>query len=771
MIKLKKLKVFTFIILSCLLLGIFISFNSIINKNGFNEAISTDITINESNFNGTINDTITSDIYTIYQIKDRASRFYTDDKNPKYIYVPPNKTVSNFNLTLSSIKIEVEELYNDTEYIDIITNTTMIQPTCYTAHSIAQEFTVNRTGRIPYFKIYTNSTSKGWYDAWIYEDLLGEPLHTYPAWANVEIGLSWSYVYFYYVALTPGKYYLVLEPPQGHGITTIGNWAHQNESTQDLDSKIRVGNSWTDIVDDLNNDFFLNYSFQYMPDPDEINLTILIDEVSVPYSKYFLRGMGSPIGWYAGKTIPYPVAPQNEINITVTINETIHNGWIDLELNYFHLANASGTYSVDENTINYTAEYTVFNSTYFDEVFLGFPRDWTVDSVLDIFGNPSDEYALMNFYINQQPYWGLFYPSIGGMGGGAQIPDGDHIVNFLGTNYFSKSQMNKETLNIFAGGQDVYIGDQISFTATLKDSRGNPVTGGNATFYFQTSSGSTIEMTGTFVGNGVFTSPSLDLTGFAEGTYVITIFWTDGTEIGYSSTSIYVSSYTMYYLVFGIVIGASVSALPIGIFARRKLKQRNWEKSLKYLLLLKKDGNNLFGFTFGIELMDTALISGMISAINSFVQEAMKSKKALTNINMEDKKVILSHGEDFLVCLVAEKDLPIIRKRTDLFKQEVEQNYNKIIKNWDGNAKHFKHLDATIMKYYPVSMEERIILGVKEKVLELRELVQTTEDPATLLTLLRQSTSFSVKYTEIINKYYIKEWSDIIKNIEEKMNF
>ena len=174
----------------------------------------------------------------------------------------------------------------------------------------------------------------------------------------------------------------------------------------------------------------------------------------------------------------------------------------------------------------------------------------------------------------------------------------------------------------------------------------------------------------------------------AEGLYDVEIFWTNGKEAAYYTSQFEVRKPLNLILVIGVSMVSALAAVSITLLLRRQIRMRNWEKSLKNLFVLTKDGLSLFEYSFGIEIQDPALISGMIAALTQFVREATGSKKSLRTVDQEDKKVILQHGQYTTVALLAGKDLPIIHKRIRKFSDDFETSYHKNIKSFDGKFQH-----------------------------------------------------------------------------------
>ena len=160
----------------------------------------------------------------------------------------------------------------------------------------------------------------------------------------------------------------------------------------------------------------------------------------------------------------------------------------------------------------------------------------------------------------------------------------------------------------------------------------------------------------------------------------------------------------------------------------------------------------------------------MISALTTFMKEATGSKEALRIIDQQDKKIILNHGKYVIVALVCTKDLPIIHKRVKKFTEAFESRYGKQLLKWNGELTMFKDAESIIKNYFPVSIEEQQIRGVKQKLLEFRERLLSVDEKAEIISILREITEFSSRYQQIINNYSFKDFNELIQIAEYKIN-
>ena len=306
------------------------------------------------------------------------------------------------------------------------------------------------------------------------------------------------------------------------------------------------------------------------------------------------------------------------------------------------------------------------------------------------------------------------------------------------------------------------------------------MSGGTGQIILKSPSGSIlINDTGLSAVNGIMTSSELTLeSNSSEGFYEATILWTNGQEIAYYSVSIQVEDPPIIQMqdpieiiIFaGIIIGVVVASVPLAMVARTQIRQRNWKKALKNLFVLTKDGVSLYEYSFGIEIQDPALISAMIAALTNFVREATGSKKALRTVDQQDKKVLLYHGDYVTVALLAEKDLPIIHKRIKRFTESFEEQYGIHLKGWSGETTMFKGTEILLSKEFPLDVEEQVIRGVKQKLLEFRQQLDLLKDPAHIISLMKHINDFITRYQSVVTTHYINYYFEIIKIAEEKIS-
>ncbi|MFX1346465.1 MAG: hypothetical protein ACFFAI_15310 [Promethearchaeota archaeon] len=134
-------------------------------------------------------------------------------------------------------------------------------------------------------------------------------------------------------------------------------------------------------------------------------------------------------------------------------------------------------------------------------------------------------------------------------------------------------------------------------------------------------------------------------------------------------------------------------------FTLRYLYQNNfiniWEPELSYLFekaekqglyVIYDDGRGVFNYAFrSDEIQDPGLVSGMFSAITSFVKEMTKSTEALKKIDHGDITILLEYGNKIFGALfIKGTQSSEIRAPLKEFVQKFEERYGDILKDWTG---------------------------------------------------------------------------------------
>ncbi|MBY9008180.1 MAG: hypothetical protein KGD63_15680 [Candidatus Lokiarchaeota archaeon] len=534
-------------------------------------------------------------------------------------------------------------------------------------------------------------------------------------------------------------------------------------------TQIFNGIEFTPIDDDNIMDMLCNFTFQKIINPKNVNLTCEINNVNyIPtYQKSLSTGS---LGYQALLSYYFEESPFEETNITIFTNETIESLEIEVKHYYVHEIKASGSFNVTNDIIEWNISYPYYDiGAYGSELWFLYESDWELQGFYNTLGSEVEVF-FGPFNLYNESYYGLFDLWANPLGVGTCTGI------YQSPNYCSNINSKIKIGEDFLDKNYLQLGKTIKFEAEIRNAFNEPISGGNGNITFSNPLGLVIYQENDLISyGGILNSSEIDLlTSNSVGTYRVEISWMNGKELAFYTIFIevrhpegYISPELIILIVSLIsLIGGSI---PASYIAKKYFKQRHWEKTLHNLFILSKEGTSMYDYSFGIEMKNPELISGMISALTSFIKEATGSKKNLRTIDQQDKKLILSHGKYITAAMLSDKDLPIIHKRIAEFTESFEINFGKHLLNWRGEQSIFKGAEAIVTKYFPVSTEEQVIRGVRKRLMEFRERLLIIENPMDIVPMMREITEFTSHYQEIINKYAYKDFNELIKISEEKI--
>ena len=108
--------------------------------------------------------------------------------------------------------------------------------------------------------------------------------------------------------------------------------------------------------------------------------------------------------------------------------------------------------------------------------------------------------------------------------------------------------------------------------------------------------------------------------------------------------------------------------------------------------VIYNDGRDLFNYPFvKEELVDPGLISGMFSALTSFIKETTKSTQLLKTIDHGDITILLEYGLNFFGALfIKGNQTSEIREQLIEFISKFEKKHKDILANWNGMLAPFR---------------------------------------------------------------------------------
>jgi hypothetical protein len=518
------------------------------------------------------------------------------------------------------------------------------------------------------------------------------------------------------------------------------------------------GATFVPVPNDLTSDLLCYLLYSEELNPSTIDIDFIIN------SEYY-----TPI--YADTYVYYSHsfdAPLTEaINLTITSDKVIPILRLYTDVYYINLIEADGIYQVHENRIEWIMNYT------YREIPHGWPpplflfeRDWDLVSLHDPQGFEMEDIYFGPVDLYNTSYYGIvtFF--------GPPLEQGTYIGVFYSPNYCQEINSQLKSGNQFITQVSFELGNIIRVEAPLTSALHPVVLDGLGQITVRDPSGQTVHTESNIIpDNGKIISAEIEISNeMDEGVYEVEVFWSNNKEVAYFTFQFEVKAPLNLILIISLSLAIGVVSIASTLVVRRQLRLRNWEKSLRNLFVLTKDGLSLYEYSFGIEIQDPALISGMIAALTQFVREATGSKKALRTVDQEDKKVLLFHSSYTTTALLAEKDLPIIHKRIKSFAEEFETTFKKNIKLFSGEVSAFKSANVIVNKYFPLDVEEQVIRGVREKLIEFRERLNVLSDPRHIVSLIREITEFISRYQAIVNEHYLNYYNEIIKVAEQKIS-
>lgn len=683
---------------------------------------------------------------------------YTDPYSNEYKLESVDIRASNIENTTATVNYTIAE--------DISNQVTLSE-----AYAFAQEFTAPELLRIDEIMIYVNFflLRPCYFDIFIYDENLEEKF-------IINDYLDWGWVYenriFVNEWLTIPMGTPVLEPGEKYNIVlkvwflpgayneTFNYWKAEEYLSSVFDkglTRFFNGESWSTIYLDNRRDMLCNFSYTEFIHPSEIDLKYLINNQSIiPH----YQADEAFLIYHLKET------PNQDLNITVISNQTIPKMDVDIIIYYTFLIEATGVYYADENEIKWTIKYPFedISMIWPPPVFFLFERDWSFVEFQDPDGLEMNEVYFGSKQLYNESYFGITVIF-------APLERGTYTGIFNSPNYCHSIISKVNTGSDYIIKPTIQLGQTIKLEAEIANLFNDPISGGIGQISLISPSGQAIHnQTGIVSINGTLSSSDIEIeSGFESGLYKAKVFWTNGREVAFYTVDILVEAPVNIMFWVLLSVGIVLVSIPSALVARKYIRQRNWEKSLKNLFVLTKDGLSLYEYSFGIEIQDPALISAMISALTNFVREATGSKKSLRTVDQEDKKVILYHGNYTTTALMAEKDLPIIHKRIRKFTEVFEDQFGPYLKKWTGEVSMFKGAEVIVNKNFPIDVEGQIIRGVRGKLIEFRNKLETMIQPTEIISLMREITEFISRYRAIVNEYYIDYYFEIIKIAEEKI--
>ncbi len=124
------------------------------------------------------------------------------------------------------------------------------------------------------------------------------------------------------------------------------------------------------------------------------------------------------------------------------------------------------------------------------------------------------------------------------------------------------------------------------------------------------------------------------------------------------------------------------------------------EAKLKSLHIMYTDGRDVFAHEFEESHVDPALVSGMFSAITSFIKETTKSAELLRSIDHGDTSVIIEYGKYIFAAIFADRETSDVRAKLKSFIEEFEDRHGSILVKWNGNVDPFRDDEVLVTRFF-----------------------------------------------------------------------
>ncbi len=130
----------------------------------------------------------------------------------------------------------------------------------------------------------------------------------------------------------------------------------------------------------------------------------------------------------------------------------------------------------------------------------------------------------------------------------------------------------------------------------------------------------------------------------------------------------------------------------------------NWRENLIQLYIVVRDrGVPIFHTRFqendledSRDDMEEDLVAGGMAGITAMLKEISQSTEELKIIDHGDLKIILEHGDNFFIALLAKEEMNIYWDRVKQLHRTIERLFGNILKAWDGNLAYFEPLKTIV---------------------------------------------------------------------------
>ena len=124
-----------------------------------------------------------------------------------------------------------------------------------------------------------------------------------------------------------------------------------------------------------------------------------------------------------------------------------------------------------------------------------------------------------------------------------------------------------------------------------------------------------------------------------------------------------------------------------------------WKENLIQIYIIHKEkGTPLFYRNFRQEEIEQEedmtqdLVAGGMVGITTMLKEISGSAEELKIIDHGDQKIMLEHGNLYIVALNVNREMLVFREKLRKLKKNIDFVFTKILETWDGNMKVFESM-------------------------------------------------------------------------------
>ncbi len=132
--------------------------------------------------------------------------------------------------------------------------------------------------------------------------------------------------------------------------------------------------------------------------------------------------------------------------------------------------------------------------------------------------------------------------------------------------------------------------------------------------------------------------------------------------------------------------------------------EREWKKKIHDLIIISSGGLPIFHHQFqqGAIQVDSSLASGALTGIEGILSEITRERGFVKIIKQEDFCIMLEHGKSVTLALLADEELPILRKMMQIFLEEFQAFFGELIEMWEGDVIVFSPTERIIQKVFGI---------------------------------------------------------------------